>query len=134
MVDNLGLFCHVCHEQHDNIDTHPTCRPSFPPILPEEPLAGELEEFDLWWQDDGVVHHILCSWLGPGPWSVVPLKHDIHGTPVSTVHDIFYILCETYGGDDHSSAEELKDQLIALCCGTTHDSVQYYVETWRSGL
>ena len=64
MVDNLGLFCHICCEQHDNINTHPTCRPSFSPTLPEEPLAEELEEFNLW-QDNGIVCYILCSCLGP---------------------------------------------------------------------
>jgi len=134
MVDHLGLFRHVCHEQCDNLNVHPACRPSFPPALHEEPLAGELKEFNLWWQDDGIVHHILCSCLGPGPWSVIPLKHDVHGTLVSTAHDVFCILYEMYGGGDHSSAGELKDQLIALHCGTTCDSVQQYIETWRSGL
>jgi len=110
------------------------CRPSYPPALPDEPLAGELEEYDSWWQDDGIARHILCSRLGPGPWSVVPLKRNVHGTPVSTARDVFHILCETYGGGDHSSAGELKDQLIALHCGSTRDSVQLYVETWCSNL
>jgi len=129
-VDNLGLFHHICCEQCDGINLHPTCRPSFPPTLQEEPLAGELEEFDLWWQDDGIVHHILCLHLGPGPWFIVPLKCNVHGTLVSTVRDVFCALHEMYGGGDHSSAGELKDQLIDLHCGTAYDSVELYIETW----
>ena len=134
MVDNLGLFRHICREPHDGTPAHPACRPTYPPALPGNPLAGELEVYDTWWQDDGITRHILCSRLGPGPWSIVPLKRDSNGTPVSTARDVFCALHETYGGGDHSSAGELKDHLIVLRCGTTCDSVLQYVETWRSSL
>ena len=88
-----GLLGHILDPSEPLDFSHPDRIPSLPPTLPHRCLPEEIDEFNLWWDQDNIAQHILVSHLSSIPHGLLPSPNIVTRAALS----IYKMLLQYYG-------------------------------------
>ena len=98
------------------------------PLLPANPSPDDLAGFNWWWDVDNIAQHILASWLGLIPHSLLPSTTVATHTALS----IYKMLVQYYGTCSYADCTDLANSLYSSIC--VHSHIQDYFSKWRVGI
>ncbi|KAG6829610.1 hypothetical protein H0H87_010708, partial [Tephrocybe sp. NHM501043] len=130
MVDNLGLYGHLCHIPTEGQVWDPTSIARLLLYFDEYSDKEATLAFKDFWDADNIISHILTSKLSDTILYSLPNKHSSpHDLLICTAHDIFTILSHWFSIGSLGAAEALRAK---LCLSKTlPGGITAYVELWQ---
>ena len=125
-----GLLGHILDPSESMDPSRPDCVASPPPTLPYRPSPEEIGNFNLWWDRENIVQHILVSCLGSLPCGLLPSPNIATRTALS----IYKMLSQYFGTCSFADCAELLNSLRLHTLSCTMGHVLEYVTKWRTGI
>ncbi|KAG6843259.1 hypothetical protein H0H87_006555 [Tephrocybe sp. NHM501043] len=131
MVDNMGLWGHLCHIPTEGQVRDLTSIARLPPYFDEYSDEEATTAFKDFWDADVVISHILTSKLSNTILNLLPSKRSgPHDLPVHTAHDVFTILSQQFSVGSLGAAKALRAKLCSS--RTLLSGIPAYVKLWHS--